>query len=187
MRKIALTVLAVLLVSAGIAVAQPKPSGFGTMDKSLVVTPTGGLVFPTGDFGDAADMGFTVGANMEYFVDPRFALSMNVSYQQFGNPSTTGDNPDFFFFGGGARGLLFEDAKINPYGRAAGGLYQGNDESNVGVNFGGGALIRSSKTLGFFAEASMHFVFGVGAGAGSFTANYFGLTGGVVLTIPSGK
>jgi hypothetical protein len=156
------------------------------MDKALVVTPTAGLAFPMGDFGDAADMGFLVGANLEYFVNPRVALSGNLAYHSFGNPSTVGDGADFFLIGGGFRGLLFDDAKINPYGRVAGGLYQGNDESNVGLNFGVGGLCRSSKTLGFFAEGSLHFIFGQGSGA-SETANFFGLTGGLVLTIPSGK
>jgi len=187
MRRLALTVLAMLLVLAVSASAKPKPSGFGTMEKALVVTPTGGLVFPTGDFGDDADMGFLVGANLEYFVHPRAALSANVAYQRFGNPLPAGDSPDFFFIGGGARGFLFDDAKVNPYGRVAGGLYQGNDESNAGVNFGLGGLLRSTKTLGFFAEGSIHFVFDIESGATSFTASYLGLTGGLVLTIPTGK
>ena len=188
MRRFALTVLAMLLISAVTASAKPKPSGFGTMDKTLVVTPTGGLAFPTGDFGDAADMGFLVGANLEYFVHPRAALSANVGYQRFGQPFTVpGDNPSFLFIGGGVRRFLFDDAKVNPFGRVAGGLYQGNSESNVGLNFGVGGLLRSTKTLGFFAEGSLHFVFDVSSGATSFTANFFGLTGGVVLTIPSGK
>lgn len=187
MKRIALTVLAVLLVLAATASAKPKPSGFGTLDKALVVTPTAGLVFPMGDFGNAADMGFLVGANLEYFVNPRVAFSGNVDYQRFGNPFPIGDSPNFFFIGGGFRGLLFEDAKLNPYGRVAGGLYQGNSESNVGLNLGVGGLYRSSKTLGFFAEGSLHFVFGQGAGANSFTANFLGLTGGLVLTIPTGK
>jgi len=188
MRRIVLTVLAMFLVLAATAFAKPKPSGFGTMDKALVVTPTAGLAFPMGDFGDQADMGFLVGGNLEYFVNPRVALSGNLAFHSFGDPSTSPpDGTDFFLIGGGARGLLFDDAKINPYGRVAGGLYQGNSESNVGLNFGVGGLYRSSKTLGFFAEGSLHFVFGQGAGANSFTANFLGLTGGLVLTIPSGK
>ncbi len=187
MKRIALTVLAVFLLAAATGFAKPKPSGFGTLDKTLVVTPTGGLLFPTGDFDDVADMGFLVGANLEYFVVPRVSLSLNADYHRFGNPFSTGDSPDFFFIGGGVRGLLFDDAKINPYGRAAGGLYQGNDESNVGLNLGVGGLYRSSKTLGFFAEGALHFVFGVGGGTASSTANFLGFTGGLVLSIPSGK
>lgn len=186
MRKFLLTVLAVLLVFAALATARPRPSGFGTLDKTLVVTPTGGLLFPTGDFDNGADMGFLAGGNLEYFVNPRAALSLNVAYHSFGAPTGVPDGADFFMIGGGARGLLFDDAKINPYGRVAGGLYQGNDESNVGVNFGAGALIRSSKTLGFFAEGALHFVFGVGTGA-STTVNFLGFTGGLVLTIPTGN
>ncbi|HLG93952.1 MAG TPA: hypothetical protein VI546_03860, partial [candidate division Zixibacteria bacterium] len=176
----------VLLLAAAAGFAKPKPSGFGTLDKALVVTPMGGLVFPMGDFSNGADMGFMVGGNLEYFINPRVALSGNLAYHSFGAPSGAPDGADFFLIGGGFRGLLFDDAKINPYGRAAAGLYQGNDESNVGINFGGGVLIRSTKTLGFFAEGALHFVFGVGSGV-SETANFFGATGGVVLTIPSGK
>jgi hypothetical protein len=186
MRKFLLTVLAVLLVFAALATAKPRPSGFGTLDKTLVVTPSAGLGFPMGDFADAADMGFLVGGNMEYFVHPRAALSLNLGYHSFGSDVSGADGPDFFLIGGGARGLLYEDAKINPYGRVAGGLYQGNDESNVGINFGGGALIRSNKRLGFFAEGALHFVFGVGAGA-STTVNFLAFTGGLFLTIPSGN
>lgn len=186
MRRFALTVLAMILVLVVSASAKPKPSGFGTLDKTLVVTPTGGLGFPMGDFADAADMGFLVGGNLEYFVNPRAALSLNLGYHAFGSEVSGGDGPDFFLIGGGARGLLFDDAKINPYGRVAGGLYQGNSESNVGFNFGVGGLYRSSKTLGFFAEGGLHFVFGVGSGV-STTANFLGFTGGLVLTIPTGK
>ncbi|MCI0331142.1 MAG: hypothetical protein L0196_09420 [candidate division Zixibacteria bacterium] len=186
MRRFALTVFAMLLVWAVSASAKPRPSGFGTLDKTLVVTPMGGLVFPTGDFGDAADMGFLVGSNLEYFVHPRGALSVNLGFHSFGSDVSGVDGPDFFLIGGGARGFLYDDAKINPYGRVAGGLYQGNDESNVGINFGVGGLYRSTKSLGFFAEGGLHFVFGVGTGA-SETANFFGFTGGLVLSIPSGK
>ncbi|MGH8004517.1 MAG: hypothetical protein ACRECJ_07325 [Limisphaerales bacterium] len=186
MKRIALTVLAVLLAAVATGFAKPKPSGFGTLDKTLVVTPSGGLGFPMGKFGDNADMGFLVGGNLEYFVAPQAALSLNLGFHSFGSEGSSVDGPDFFLIGGGVRGLLFDDAKINPYGRAAAGLYQGNDESNVGINFGGGALIRSTKTLGFFAEGSLHFIFGQGSGA-SETANFFGLTGGLVLSIPSGK
>ncbi|MCI0406841.1 MAG: hypothetical protein L0Z48_03350 [candidate division Zixibacteria bacterium] len=185
MKRIGLTVLAVLLTLAT-GFAKPKPSGFGTLDKTLVFTPTGGLVFPMGDFGDGADMGFMVGGNIEYFVHPQVALSGNLAYHSFGAPTGVPDGADFFLIGGGVRGLLFDDAKINPYGRAAAGLYQGDDESNVGLNFGGGVLIRSSKTLGFFAEGALHFVFGQGSGA-STTVNFFGVTGGLVVTIPTGN
>jgi hypothetical protein len=186
MKRIALTVLAALLIFAVAASAKPRPSGFGTLDQTLVFTPSAGLGFPMGDFGDGADMGFLVGGNLEYFVHPRGALSLNLGYHTFGSEVSGVDGPDFFLIGGGARGLLYEDAKINPYGRVGAGLYQGNDESNVGINFGGGALIRSTKTLGFFAEGGLHFIFGVGTGA-STTVNFLSLTGGLVLTIPTGK
>jgi hypothetical protein len=164
-----------------------KPSGFGDMNQSLVLTPMGGLVIPTGDFDDAADMGFTTGANLEYFVAPRVALSANFNWQSFGNPFPTGDGADFFFIGAGARGFMSDDAALNPFGRVAGGLYQGNSEANAGVNFGAGLWYRASENIGIFGEGSLNFVFGQSTGFTSSTATFFGLTGGVAITIPTGK
>ncbi len=187
MKKFLLTVFGLVLVFSAVAFAKPKPSGFGSMDQKLVVTPMAGLAFPTGDFGDAADMGFLIGGGLEYFVHPRAALSFNLGYHTFGNPAPAGDNPDFFLVGAGVRGFLYDDAKFNPYGRVAGGLYQGNSESNTGVNFGAGGLYRMSSNLGLFAEGNIHFVFDVGTGSFSNTANFLGLTGGLALTIPTGK
>ena len=157
----------------------------------LVFTPTGGLVIPTGDFSNGtngADIGFTTGGNLEYFVAPRVALTAGFNWQSFGNPSLSGDGADFFFLGIGARGFAFDDAQINPFGRVAGGLYQGNSESNAGINFGGGILYRASEKLGIFGEGSLNFVFDFDQGSGtSTTATFFGITGGLSITIPTGN
>lgn len=188
MRKILLTVLALVLVLTVSAAAKQKPSGFGTMDKTLVFTPTVGLTFPSGDFHNVANMGFLVGSNLEYFVAPRVAISFNFNYERFGKPdSVRGDNRNFFFIGGGARGFLFDDAKVNPFGRVAGGLYQGNNQSNVGINFGAGALYRATKNVGVFGEGAIHFVFNYGSGLNTHTATFFGVNGGLSLAIPTGK
>lgn len=181
-----IAVLGMVLAAGAPATAKMKKSGFGDMNQHLVVTPMGGLVFPTGDFSNVANMGFSTGAGLEYFVAPRVALAANFGYQRFGKDSLVGDNPNFFFIGGGVRGFLVDDAKFNPYGRVAGGLYQGNSKSNAGVNFGVGGLCRANAKVGIFAEGSIHFVF-VGGGGASTTLTFFGLSGGLSLTIPTGK
>ncbi len=186
MKRFLILVLTMVLAASISASAKAKPSGFGGMNRMLVFTPMGGLVLPTGDFSNGADIGFTTGGNLEYFVAPRVALTFNLNWQSFGNPSLIGDGADFFFIGAGARGFLMDDATLNPFARVAGGLYQGNSESNAGINFGGGFLYRTSEKLGIFGEGSINFVFGQGSGA-STTATFFGLTGGLSITIPTGK
>jgi len=186
MKRFLILVLAMVLAASISASAKVKPSGFGGMNGMLVFTPTGGLVIPTGDFSNGADIGFTIGGNLEYFVAPRVALTGGFNWQSFGNPSPSGDGADFFFLGIGARGFAFDDAQVNPFGRIAGGLYQGNSESNAGINFGGGVLYRASEKLGIFGEGSLNFVFGQGSGA-STTVTFFGITGGLSVTIPTGK
>lgn len=188
MKKTGLLLLMVLFAS-GFAFAQPRPSGFGDMSQALVFTPGAGLVFPVGDFNDRNDLGFSTGAGLEYFVSPRLALLFNYSYLSFSDPAPPGPavpGENFHFLGLGARGFLFKDARLNPYLRAAGGLYQGETRSKSGVNFGPGVLYRISKNVGLFAEGNAHFVFDYGSGVSS-TANFLGVSAGLSFTIPTGK
>ncbi len=179
--------LMVLLVSAAAAFAQPAPSGFGDMNQALVLTPGAGLLFPVGDFNQQNDLGFSVGSGLEYFVSPRLALLANYSYLSFGDPSPTASGESFHFLGLGARGLLFKDARLNPYFRAAGGLYQASGGSKAGVNGGPGIWYRVSKGVGLWAEGNAHFVFDYGSGISSSTANFLGVSAGLAFTIPTGK
>lgn len=188
--KISLFLVLVLFFSVAAGFAQPKESGFGDMNHSLVLTPATGLVFPVGDFNDRNDLGFAVGSGLEYFVSPRVALLLNYSYLSFSDPdppapSVPGEN--FHFLGVGGRGFLFKDTRLNPYLRAAGGLYQATGSSKAGVNAGPGLLYRVSKNVGLFAEGSAHFVFDYGSGVSSSTANFLGVSAGLALTIPTGK
>ncbi|MCI0331143.1 MAG: OmpA family protein [candidate division Zixibacteria bacterium] len=187
--KIGLLLLMVLLVSAAAALPQPAPSGFGDMNQTLVFTPGAGLLFPVGDFDDANDLGFTVGSGLEYFVSPRLSLLLNYSYLSFSDPAAPAPSvpgESFHFLGLGGRGLLFHDARLNPYLRAAGGLYQAASGSKAGANGGPGVLYRISQNVGLFAEGSAHFVFDYGSGASS-TANFLGISAGLALTFPTGN
>ncbi|MGH8004518.1 MAG: OmpA family protein, partial [Limisphaerales bacterium] len=166
--------------------AQPAPSGFGDMNHSLVFTLGAGLLFPVGDFDDANDLGFSVGSGLEYFVSPQLALLANYSYFPFADPSPSASGESFHFLGLGARGFLFRDARLNPYLRAAGGLYQASGASKVGLNAGPGLLYRVSKGVGLWVEGNAHFVFDYGSGASS-TANFLGLSAGLAFTLPTGK
>jgi len=174
-----------LLFSAGFA--QPKESGFGDMNQSLVFTPGTGLLFPAGDFDGQNDLGFAVGSGLEYFVSPRLALLLNYSYLSFSDPAPASSGESFHFLGLGGRGFLFKDARLNPYLRAAGGLYQASGGSKAGVNGGPGVLYRVSKNVGLFAEGNAHFVFDYGSGASSSTANFLGLSAGLAFILPTGK
>ena len=187
MRRIIFSVLGSFAVLAASVSAQPAPSGFGDMNQSLVFSPGAGLVFPVGDFDDANDMGYSVGAGLEYFVSPRIALSGNYAYFNFSDPNPGIDGENFHFLGLGARGLLFRDVRVNPYVRLAGGLYQASGASKAGINGGPGILYRATKNVGLWVEGNAHFVFDYGGGVNSNTANFLGVSAGLALTIPTGK
>ncbi len=181
-----LLLLTLLLFAFSTAFAQPAPSGFGDMNHALVFTPGAGLLFPIGDFDNANDLGFSVGSGLEYFVSPRLALLANYSYYSFADPSPSTSGESFHFLGLGACGLLFRDARLNPYLRAAGGLYQASGGSKAGLNGGPGVLYRVSKNVGLWAEGNAHFVFDYGSGISSSTANFLGISAGLTLTLPTG-
>ena len=188
--KPSLFLVILLFLSATVGFARPKSSGFGDMNQSLVFTPSTGLLFPVGDFNDRNDLGFAAGSGLEYFVLPRLALLLNYSYLSFSDPappapSVPGEN--FHFLGVGGRGFLFEGARLNPYLRAAGGLYQAASGSKAGLNGGPGLLYRISPNVGLFAEGNAHFVFEYGSGFSSSTANFLGLSAGLAFTLPTGK
>jgi peptidoglycan-associated lipoprotein len=183
--KKGLLILTVMFFAAG-AFAQPAPSGFGDMNQKLVFTPGVGLAFPVGDFDDNNDLGFSLGGGLEYFVSSRFALSANYAYQSFGDPALGVNGESFHFLGLGARGLLFKDARLNPYVRAAGGLYQASGASKAGINGGPGILYRASKNVGLWAEVSGHYVFDYTSGPASNTAHFVGASAGLMITIPTG-
>lgn len=185
--KISLFLVLVLFFSVAAGFAQPKESGFGDMNHSLVLTPGAGLLFPTGDFDDQNDLGFSAGSGLEYFVSPRLALLLNYSYLSFSDPAPAVSGEGFHFLGLGGRGFLFKDARLNPYLRVAGGLYQASGGSKAGVNGGPGVLYRISRNVGLFAEGNAHFVFDYGSGASASTANFLGVSAGLALTIPTGK
>lgn len=182
-----LLVLGVFLLAIPTLFAAPKASGFGDMNHSLVLTPGAGLVFPAGDFNDANDLGFSVGAGLEYFVSPRVALSFRYDYLSFSDPGLSAAGENFHFIGAGARGFLYKDARLNPYLKAAGGLYQGNSRSSAGASAGPGLLYRVSKNVGLFAEGNAHFVFDYGVSFASATANFLEAKAGLFLTLPTGK
>ncbi|MCI0406840.1 MAG: OmpA family protein [candidate division Zixibacteria bacterium] len=187
MKRSVLSVWGVLMVLTVFASAEPPPSGFGDMNQALVFTPGAGLLFPVGDFDNQNDLGFSVGSGLEYFVSPRLALLANYSYHSFADPSPSVSGESFHFLGLGARAFLFRDARLNPYLRAAGGLYQAAGGSKAGANAGPGVLYRVSKNVGLYAEGGAHFVFDYGSGVSSSTANFLGLTAGLALTIPTGQ
>ncbi len=185
-----LLVLGVSLLTFSTVLAAPKASGFGDMNHTLILTPGAGLLFPAGDFNDANDLGFSVGAGLEYFVSPRVALSVCYDYLPFsdpGLPAPPASGESFHFIGAGARGLLYKDARLNPYLKAAGGLYQGGSRASAGINAGPGLFYRASKNVGLYAEGKAHFVFDYGTSFASATANFLEAKAGLFLTIPTGK
>ncbi|MGE5693051.1 MAG: OmpA family protein [Candidatus Zixiibacteriota bacterium] len=183
--KKGLFLLTVMLFAAGVW-AKPKPSGFGDLNQKLVFSPGAGLAFPVGDFDDNNDLGFSVGSGLEYFVSSRLALSANYAYFNFSDPNPGIDGESFHFLGLGARGLLFADARLNPYIRLAGGLYQASGASKAGINGGPGILYRASKNVGLWVEGNAHMIFDYAAGPASNTAHFLGVSAGLMFTIPTG-
>ena len=119
----------------------------------------GGLSFPTGDFGDAFDMGFGLGANIAHGVSRNVLLSGGVAYHHFDGNGFGGDasivpitfNIEYLFPG---------SEKMHPYIGGGIGMYDvtvdtgtivvpgfgaisaSESETNFGINFGAGLAWR---------------------------------------------
>ncbi|HEX8362060.1 MAG TPA: outer membrane beta-barrel protein [Longimicrobium sp.] len=79
MKKTMLLSLVAAVALAGTAQAQT-----GTLPTSpLSVDVRAGAAFPTGDFGDIAEMGYTVGGDLSFMLSPTFSLYAGGTYNSF--------------------------------------------------------------------------------------------------------
>lgn len=160
------------LAGATLAVAAVAPAAVAqdaAATRAVRFGVEGGLSMPSGDFGDAANMGFLVGGIMDIMpANWPVAIRANLDYQRWGVDSELADGENFSSISvtGDAMFAIPTTGGIKPYILGGLGFYRTQcsadgeacDASNdLGFNFGGG-LNFNLGTLDTHVEARYHSV-----------------------------
>lgn len=138
MKKILFGTLTVLATAALAAPASAQ--------LPIAVEPRGGVAIPVGDFGDAADNGFSYGATVSLVVAPRVSVYGGYSRAEFNLNAPAAESTDKGFEAGARLafpgtsfspfvkgGVLFHDFEIEQVG------IEDEGEDEVGFEVGAGA------------------------------------------------
>ena len=147
---------------------------------------TGGIAFPTGDLGNSANTGYTIGVAVGYRSQySPLAVRAEANYNQFGLQGTGGGNINIPSFTGNVEYAVPLGMSISPYLIGGAGLYRpsvdlggGNTgtENHFGWNVGGGVKIPLSSSFQTFVEARYNSV-SINGG----TLNFIPVTVGVMF------
>lgn len=188
-----------LLVIALVIIA-PVQAGSVVKGDTEIGLGAGGSV-PIGDFGDAADPGFAIGANIAYYLNSNAALGFEAMFNSL--PVTSeleaevsglvGTNVDASFRVGqfiGFGKFPLVDGNFAPYLKVCAGLYSlgarvealgvsaTETESKLGFGGGIGAQFKGEGKVGGFGEFMLHSIQADGE-----SANYFQIRGGVNIYV----
>lgn len=132
-------VAATLLVAAAATVAEAQ------MQSASRFSLNAGISNPMGDFGDAADLGFTVGGAFTTGLGERLMLRINVDLSRYGLPS--GVDGNWMLIGGLANIVLpiTTESEFKPYVLAGAGMTNAKidvtgsfNDSSTELTFNGG-------------------------------------------------
>jgi opacity protein-like surface antigen len=164
------------LLVAGLACAVPAHAAttyFGI---------NGGLALPVGDFGDAANTGFTLGASLDIPVNDMWWLGGEVGWAGFGGSDDledalsilAGEDVDVSFRAipiiATARLMIPTQGTVAPFVRGGLGAYMftaelegetfedDDSETDLGFNLGGGFLARTGGSMMWGADLIYHYI-----------------------------
>lgn len=162
--KTAVLSIACLTFAAGVSRAETNWVGI-----------EGGLAVPTGDFGDAVDMGFDVGASGTWMFAPTWGVGVDVAYYMW-NGKDLPPGVDFTANAIQATGhfkfMIPSESTIKPWLKGGLGMYNisgklegagpvfdfDESEANFGFNIGGGINLQASPTMSYGIGAAYHSV-----------------------------
>ncbi len=196
--RMAVTVLALVAGTAGTALAAG----------STWIGGVGGISFPVADFGNVASAGFHLGLTGDYLLSDQFSVGGDFNWHHFsgksdyektlsalaGVPVNVTDNLYPFLVHGKFWLPGATDSKWQPYLKGGVGFYsesfkvdrgvEGTDTStntDFGFAVGGGAMLKSTKTVAFGLEGLYHYIATSGTSTNMLTLSgvaTFDLTGG---------
>jgi hypothetical protein len=173
-------VLSTFLVSAVILAAAAPASAQGY--NPFQIGASGGIAFPSGDLGSAANTGYNVAVILGYKPElTPIGVRAEAAYNQFGSKNFSGNVNIPSFTGNLVFGL--PTGTLSPYAIGGAGLYRTNvdvtgfgsaGENHFGFNIGGGIKIPLSTSFETFVEARYNRVT-VNNGSFSFIPITFGV------------
>lgn len=168
-----------LALAAIIALGAAGAANAGT----FWVGPTGGVSIPTGDFGDAAKLGFNGGLTGTYMLDPTWGIGADVAYHMWNAKDEINDAVNALLgttdaevkfsaiqYTAHVAWIAPGESSVKPYAKLGVGGYNvktaitssigdADDSSNkVGFNVGGGILFKTSPNMAFGLGAAYHMI-----------------------------
>jgi opacity protein-like surface antigen len=168
-----------LAVAAVIALGAAGAANAGT----FWVGPNGGLSIPSGDFGDAAKLGYNGGLSGTYMIDPMWGVGADFGYHAWDAKDEVNEGVDFLLGTTGSE-VKFSamqytahvmwvapgESSVKPWGKLGVGSYSvktavetplgdaDDSESKVGFNIGGGAMFKAGTNMGIGLGATYHMI-----------------------------
>ena len=173
-------VLSAFFASAAALAASAPASAQGY--NPFQIGAAGGIAFPTGDLGNAANTGYDIAVMVGYKAElTPIGVRAEAAYNQFGSKNFSGNVNIPSFTGNLVFGM--PTGMLSPYVIGGAGLYRTNvdvtglgsaGENHFGFNIGGGIKIPLSTSFETFVEARYNHVT-VNNGSFSFVPVTFGV------------
>lgn len=168
-----------LMLAAVLALCATGAANAGT----FWVGPSAGISVPTGDFGDAAKLGFNAGVTGTYMMDATWGVGADVAYHMWNAKDEINDALNILLGTTDAEAKFSAiqytahvlwtaptQSSVKPYAKLGVGGYNvktkitssagdaDDSENKVGFNLGTGIMFMSSANMGFGVGAAYHMI-----------------------------
>ena len=169
-----------------------KKSSYGYWE----ITPSGGLIFPVGDFSNNFEISANTGADITYRVNREVGIYGNITYNMLSSKTTDGPSasylsytvgPRYYFTNPKLKSTLFLEAGVggytftqNAYQQTVEGIttnFPEQGDTRVGFNAGVGGDVFLSDNLSLMLKAKYHTI--LGSGDDNSTRSYLGTNAGI--------
>ena len=169
-----------------------KKSSYGYWE----ITPSGGLIFPVGDFSNNFEISANTGADITYRVNREVGIYGNITYNMLSSKTTDGPSasylsytvgPRYYFTNPKLKSTLFMEAGVggytftqNAYQQTIEGIttnFPEQGDTRVGFNAGVGGDVFLNDNLSIMLKAKYHTI--LGSGDDNTTRSYIGTDAGL--------
>ena len=169
-----------------------KKSSYGYWE----LTPSGGLIFPVGDFSNNFEISANTGADITYRVNREVGIYGNITYNMLSSKTTDGPSasylsytvgPRYYFTNPKLKSTLFMEAGVggytftqDAYQQTVEGIttnFPEQGDTRVGFNAGVGGDVFLNDNLSIMLKAKYHTI--LGSGDDNTTRSYIGTDAGL--------